>query len=46
MHGFALNVNADLGYLIISFHVGFAVSSNFLNVELGVAKVMKVKERF
>jgi lipoyl(octanoyl) transferase len=48
MHGFALNVNADLGYFdnIIPCGIrGKAVSS--LNVELGVKKVneAEVKEK-
>jgi lipoyl(octanoyl) transferase len=48
MHGFALNVNADLGYFdnIIPCGIrGKAVTS--LNVELGVAKVNEeeVKEK-
>jgi hypothetical protein len=30
MHGFALNVNADLGYLIISFRVAFEVKQYFI----------------
>jgi lipoate-protein ligase B len=38
MHGFALNVNADLGYLIISFHVNSGKAVTSLNVELGVEK--------
>jgi lipoate-protein ligase B len=45
MHGFALNVNADLG-LIISFHVEFAVKAvTSLNVELGVEKSQRGRSK-
>jgi lipoyl(octanoyl) transferase len=38
MHGFALNVNADLGYFDNIIPAVFAVAVTSLNVELGVEK--------
>jgi lipoate-protein ligase B len=43
MHGFALNVNADLGYFDNIFRVAFEASSNFIECGTWSRKVDEKK---